>query len=81
VRTMVISSEVGFRNPADPFFEEIGRKTKIAPTRIVYIGDDFANDYAGARAAGMKAILFDPEGKCRDSTVRRVVDLPGLLAE
>ncbi|HBI42514.1 MAG TPA: haloacid dehalogenase [Planctomycetales bacterium] len=81
VRTMVISSEVGFRKPADPFFEEIGRKTKIAPTRIVYIGDDFANDYAGARAAGMKAILFDPEGKCRDSTVRRVVDLPGLLAE
>jgi putative hydrolase of the HAD superfamily len=81
VRTIVISSEVGFRKPADPFFEEIGRKTKMDLTRIIYIGDDFANDYAGARAAGMKAILFDPEGKCRDNTTRRVLHFSALLAE
>ena len=81
VRTLVISSEVGYRKPADPFFEEIERKTKIALTKIVYVGDDFANDYEGARAAGMTTILFDPEGKCRDSTVRRVVRLTDLLAE
>jgi putative hydrolase of the HAD superfamily len=81
VQTMVISSEVGFRKPADPFFDEIRRKVKMALTRIVYVGDDFATDYAGARAAGLKAILFDPEGKCRDSKVQRVVRLTDLLAE
>jgi putative hydrolase of the HAD superfamily len=81
VRTIVISSEVGFRKPADPFFAEIGRQANMDLKRIIYVGDDFANDYSGARAAGMKAILFDPEGKCRDSAVRRVVGLPALLDE
>lgn len=81
VRTIVISSEIGFRKPADPFFAEIERKTKIALTEIVYVGDDFANDYAGARAAGMKAILFDPEGKCLNTNVRRVISLHDLLTE
>src|SRR5665213_989395 len=36
VRTIVISSEVGFRKPADAFFDEIGRKAKMALARIVY---------------------------------------------
>ena len=67
VRTIVISSEVGFRKPAEAFFTEIGRAAKMDLSRIIYIGDDFANDYAGARAAGMKAILFDPQGKCQDA--------------
>ncbi len=81
VRTILISSEVGFRKPADPFFDEIGHKAKMDLARIIYVGDDFANDYAGARAAGMKAILFDPEGKCRDRAARCVVSLSGLLTE
>jgi putative hydrolase of the HAD superfamily len=81
VRTIVISSEVRFRKPAESFFAEIARQAEMDLAKIIYVGDDFANDYAGARAAGMKAILFDPEGKCRDSTVRRVVGLPALLAE
>jgi putative hydrolase of the HAD superfamily len=81
VRTLVISSEVGYRKPADPFFDEIGHKAKMDLARIIYVGDDFANDYAGARAAGMKAILFEPEGKYRDSAARRVVSLSALLTE
>jgi putative hydrolase of the HAD superfamily len=81
VRTIVISSEVGYRKPADPFFAEIGRQAKMDLASIIYVGDDFANDYAGARAAGMKAILFDPEGKCRDSTTRRVTRLTDLITE
>jgi putative hydrolase of the HAD superfamily len=81
VRTIVISSEVGFRKPADPFFVEIGRQAKMDLARIIYVGDDFVNDYAGARAAGMKAILFDPEGNCLDTAVRRVLRPRDLLAE
>ena len=81
VRTMVISSEVGFRKPAALFFYEIGRKTKTDLTRIIYVGDDFANDYEGAREAELQAILFDPESKCLDTTVRRVVRLTDLLVE
>ena len=81
VRTIVISSEVGFRKPAVPFFAEIGRETEMDLTRIIYLGDDFANDYAGARAAGMKAILFDPGGNCPNKTVRRVAGLGELLSD
>jgi putative hydrolase of the HAD superfamily len=79
VRTIVISSEVGFRKPAAPFFTEIGRRAKMDRTRIIYLGDDFSNDYTGALTMGMKAILFDQEGKCQDATVKRLVDLNDLL--
>ena len=48
VRTIAISSEVGFRKPAEPFFAEIGRKAKMDLSRIIYVGDDFTNDYTGA---------------------------------
>ncbi len=79
VRTIIISSEVGFRKPADPFFAEISRKAGIAMNRIIYVGDDLANDYAGAQAAGMTAILFDPDGKCLDTRTRRIARLSDLL--
>jgi putative hydrolase of the HAD superfamily len=81
VRSLVISSEVGYRKPAAPFFDAIGQKAQMAITRIVFVGDDLANDYGGAYAAGLRAILFDPESKYLDTTVQRVVCLNGLLVE
>jgi putative hydrolase of the HAD superfamily len=55
----VISAEVGWRKPAAQFFAEICRLTRLVASRILVIGDDWMNDYEGARAAGMHAILVD----------------------
>lgn len=60
VRQLVISSEIGWRKPAPSFFAEMCQRVASPPGRIVYVGDDENNDYAGARACGLQAILLDP---------------------
>ena len=80
VGPVVVSSEVGWRKPAAEFFEAVGRAAEAAPEKIVFVGDDPDNDYEGATAAGLSAVLFDPRGACRDAAVRRVGRLSDLLA-
>ena len=60
---LVISSEVGWRKPAPPFFHAIGQAFALPLEKILYVGDDLANDFEGARAAGLRSVLFDPKQK------------------
>lgn len=60
VDRLIISSEVGWRKPALEFFAAVCRTLNLAPEQILYVGDDWVNDYEGARAAGLRALLFDP---------------------
>jgi putative hydrolase of the HAD superfamily len=57
LRHVVISSEVGWRKPAPEFFRAICARLGLAPAEVLYVGDDRANDYEGARAAGLRAVL------------------------
>jgi putative hydrolase of the HAD superfamily len=55
---LVISSLIGWRKPAPEFFECLlgwGHD----PNQVLLVGDDRVNDYDGARAAGLHAILLD----------------------
>jgi putative hydrolase of the HAD superfamily len=61
LQRIVISSEVGWRKPASAFFEAICREVGVAAPEILYIGDDRVNDYDGACAAGLRAILLSRE--------------------
>lgn len=63
IQIVVISSEVGWRKPAAEFFAAVARSAQVDPRQILVVGDDRANDYLGARRAGMQALLFDP---CQD---------------
>jgi putative hydrolase of the HAD superfamily len=58
---LVISSEVGWRKPAAEFFAALCAATGLPPENILHIGDDPANDYQGALAAGLQARLLDSE--------------------
>ncbi len=60
---LIISSEVGWRKPAPQFFLAVCRAFDLIPERILYVGDDLANDFEGARAAGLRSVLLDPKGK------------------
>ena len=76
---LVISSEVGWRKPAPEFFAAMCRCVTLPPEQILYVGDDRVNDYEGARAAGLQAILFDPRGRYGSfvgQRLERLSDLP-----
>jgi putative hydrolase of the HAD superfamily len=63
VKHLVISSEIGWRKPAREFFAAICRATGSPPEQILYVGDDRVNDFDGAQAAGMRALILAPFGR------------------
>lgn len=75
----VVSSLVGWRKPAGEFFQAVRQAAGCPADQILYVGDDLRNDVHGATAAGLRAVLFDPEGKAEDGPrIRRLRDLlPG----
>lgn len=61
---LVISSLVGVRKPGPEFFSKGVLPVLGVPAgEILFVGDDHENDYVGATAAGMRAVLLDPKGK------------------
>jgi putative hydrolase of the HAD superfamily len=80
LRHLVISSEVGWRKPAAPFFAQLAECTMLPAEQILVVGDDPDNDHDGARAAGLQAILFDPRRQA-DPGVLRITHLSELLHE
>ena len=74
-----ISSEIGWKKPARGFFHEVCRTLGMEPTQILFVGDDLANDYNGALAAGMPTLLLDPRGRFEINAGQRIVRLPDLL--
>jgi putative hydrolase of the HAD superfamily len=79
LRHLVISSEVGWRKPASEFFAAVCDACGLPPGEVLFVGDDRANDYDGARAAGLHAVLFDPAGDEKAADVLRITRLGELL--
>jgi putative hydrolase of the HAD superfamily len=71
----LISSLVGWRKPAPQFFHALAETAGTRPDQLLYVGDDVQNDFDGARAAGLKAILIDPHGEPGPDRIRRLRDL------
>jgi putative hydrolase of the HAD superfamily len=80
VRHLIISAEVGWRKPALGFFTAICQALAAPPEKILYIGDDITNDYDGATAAGLAALLYDPQGQERGTRINRLERLNDLLS-
>jgi len=74
---LLISSEVGWRKPAPEFYAALCRVAGLPPERVVHVGDDCENDYRGASAAGLHAVLLDPKAEAADkrTVIRRLKDL------
>jgi putative hydrolase of the HAD superfamily len=73
----VVSAAVGFRKPAAEFFAEVVRLSGCDARQVAFVGDDVENDFDGARAAGLDAILLAPRG---NPDARRVIgELQQLL--
>lgn len=59
---VVTSVEFGLRKPAVEIFRHATGRLETRPEDCVYIGDNYAADYLGATAAGLRAFLIDPSG-------------------
>ncbi len=59
--TVVISEEVGYMKPHPRLFAEASARAEVDPGSILYVGDSYASDIAGARRAGWQAAWYAPE--------------------
>jgi len=57
-RVIIISQEIGFHKPSPVIFEEAARKFACPPNCVLHIGDGEAEDFEGARSAGLQALLL-----------------------
>lgn len=67
---VVVSSRVGVRKPGAGFFAAVASAAGCRPDEILLVGDDLDNDFRGATAFGMRAVLLDPRGRYADVTPR-----------
>jgi putative hydrolase of the HAD superfamily len=64
LRFIMVSAEYSVRKPNVLLFDTAAAKLGIASKDIWFVGDRLDTDIAGAKAAGMTAVLFDP-GNCQ----------------
>lgn len=80
IQEVAISSAIGWRKPSPQFFEQLCRQTGLPPGQILLVGDDLVNDYEGARAAGLHALLLGAEGGATVPPTARIAQLSDLLS-
>jgi putative hydrolase of the HAD superfamily len=76
---VIDSHEEGVEKPDPRIFRRAMERTGARPEGSVYVGDFYHIDVAGARAAGMRAVLLDPGGFHADKPVERMPSILGLL--
>jgi putative hydrolase of the HAD superfamily len=59
---VVTSAEVGARKPDPRIFEVALERAGCGPEEAIHVGDTPDEDLAGARAAGIRALLIDRDG-------------------
>ena len=75
---VIDSAVVGAAKPDPRIFHAALARAGVAPDEAVHVGDTLANDVAGARAAGITPIHFDPFRACRAADHRHIGALAGL---
>ena len=80
---VTFSAEVGWRKPSSRIFEAALRSLGTEAGRTVMVGDSETVDIAGARAAGLHAVLLSRTGDRgsgeADAVIAALRELPGAL--
>ncbi|MDP9170862.1 MAG: HAD family hydrolase [Acidobacteriota bacterium] len=83
---IVISGDYGFRKPDTRLFQAALDELQVCAANAIFIGNDRFRDVEGARKAGMKTILFCPNGNRGgsfgaepDYILYQYADLPAAL--
>jgi len=85
-KAVFTSKELGSRKPETVFFRQIESVLALPPHRVVMIGDDYKSDVLGAKAAGWRAVWYNPSGQdapggipLQDGETASMADLPAAL--
>src|SRR6266403_358374 len=76
---IIDSTEVGCEKPDPRIFRIALERAGASPARTVHVGDLFHVDVVGARAAGIRGVLFDAADLYRDHDCPRVRTLTALV--
>lgn len=77
---VLVSSLVGARKPGRRIFEEALKRAGVVRQEALHVGDSLLDDYEGARAAGLEALLLVRGGKTPPDGIRWARDLTGTLS-
>ncbi len=77
---LAVSATVGVTKPDPRLFREALRQADVAPETSLHVGDWYELDVAGARAAGMGALLFDHQDRKPDADCPRVQTFDALAS-
>jgi putative hydrolase of the HAD superfamily len=55
---IITSALVGFEKPSATIFQYLVSAAQCNPWQILHVGDRLEDDFKGARAAGLKAVLY-----------------------
>jgi putative hydrolase of the HAD superfamily len=75
---VITSAEAGVRKPSPRIFEMALNIAGVAAADAVHVGDSLEEDVAGARAAGIEAILISRSGDASAPDVRVIQRLDEL---
>lgn len=76
---LVISSEAGHAKPSHAIFSKALEQAGRDPREVIHVGDDLCNDFHGARALGIRALLLDRVGEYAGATcMDRIEDLTAI---
>jgi putative hydrolase of the HAD superfamily len=76
VEFLVVSAVEGFVKPDRRLFDIALKRVQVAPAEALHVGDSLREDYRGARAAGLHALLLERGG----GGPRGVQSIPNLAA-
>ena len=75
---IMAAGEIGSWKPNPEAFQPLLQHFNVAPAESIYIGDNYYADVVGARAAGMKPVLYDPRGLFPDADCTRITSFKQL---
>jgi putative hydrolase of the HAD superfamily len=79
---VIASATVGAAKPDPSVLTAALAAAGAGPGEALHVGDSLAHDVAGARAAGVEAVLLDRDGAARDAgvaTIGSLEQLPSLV--
>jgi putative hydrolase of the HAD superfamily len=79
VDAVVISAELGAAKPDPAIFRAALQRLGVTAGEALHVGDSVEHDVAGARAAGIEAVLVARDGAEAPDDVRAVASLDQLL--
>jgi HAD superfamily hydrolase (TIGR01662 family) len=57
----ITAGETGMLKPSPLLFQYAAERMQVDPKDVVYVGDNYYTDIAGAVTAGLEAVLIDPQ--------------------